>query len=134
MDLVGLLERSRRVVAFTGAGVSTESGIPDFRSPGGLWSRYDPRTFEFDRYVTDPAARALSWGMRREFFAVPFEPNPAHHALARLEAAGRRLPGAGGTLEQEQASVVADGQDAGDQIRPQSEPTKEMSIPTTRPV
>ena len=71
MDLVGLLERSRRVVAFTGAGVSTESGIPDFRSPGGLWTRYDPRTFEFDRYVTDPRARAAAWEMRREFFATP---------------------------------------------------------------
>ena len=91
MELGELLERSERVVAFTGAGVSTESGIPDFRSPGGVWTRYDPRNFEFDRYVDDPEVRRLSWEMRREFFAAPVEPNPAHVALARLEQAGRCL-------------------------------------------
>ena len=91
MELGELLERSERVVAFTGAGVSTESGIPDFRSPGGVWTRYDPRNFEFDRFVDDPEVRRLSWEMRREFFAVPVEPNPAHVALARLEQAGRCL-------------------------------------------
>ena len=89
MELADLLARSHRVVGFTGAGVSTESGIPDFRSPGGVWTRYDPRTFEFDRFVTDPQVRRLSWEMRREFFATPFAPNPAHVAFARLEAAGR---------------------------------------------
>jgi NAD-dependent deacetylase len=89
MELTDLLRRASRVVAFTGAGVSTESGIPDFRSPGGVWTRYDPRNFEFDRYVSDPECRRLSWEMRREFFGVPVEPNPAHVALARLEEAGR---------------------------------------------
>jgi len=89
MDLVELLTEAERVVGFTGAGVSTESGIPDFRSPGGVWTRYDPRSFEFDRYVTDPEVRALSWEMRREFFRVPFAPNPAHVAFARLEREGR---------------------------------------------
>src|SRR3712207_9361069 len=87
-DLADLLRAASRTVVFTGAGVSTESGIPDFRSPGGVWTRYDPRTFEFDRYVADPSVRALSWEMRREFFRVRFAPNPAHVALARLEAAG----------------------------------------------
>ena len=85
--LVDLLRSSSRVVGFTGAGVSTESGIPDFRSPGGVWTRYDPRNFEFDRYVEDAAVRRLSWEMRREFFAAGATPNPAHRALARLEAA-----------------------------------------------
>jgi NAD-dependent deacetylase len=89
MGLVELLAGARRVVGFTGAGVSTESGIPDFRSPGGVWTRYDPRMFEFDRYVTDPEVRRLSWEMRREFFGTPFAPNPAHMAFARLEEAGR---------------------------------------------
>ena len=90
-ELADLLGQASRVVAFTGAGVSTESGIPDFRSPGGVWTRYDPRNFEFDRYVEDVECRRLSWEMRREFFAVPVEPNPAHVALARLEEAGRSL-------------------------------------------
>ena len=84
-----LLLPARRVVVFTGAGVSTESGIPDFRSPGGVWTRYDPRNFTFDRYVADPAVRANAWAMRREFFATPAEPNPAHLAIARLEEAER---------------------------------------------
>lgn len=91
MELAELVGRSERLVAFTGAGVSTESGIPDFRSPGGVWTRYDPRNFEFDRYVEDPDVRALSWEMRREFFAAGAVPNPAHRALAYLEAAGRSL-------------------------------------------
>ncbi|MGA9748146.1 MAG: Sir2 family NAD-dependent protein deacetylase [Nocardioides sp.] len=90
-DLVDLLRVSRDVVGFTGAGVSTESGIPDFRSPGGLWTRYDPMDFTFGRYVDSADVRARSWEMRREFFAVPFAPNPAHDAFARLEAAGRCL-------------------------------------------
>ncbi len=87
--LVDLLASAERVVGFTGAGVSTESGIPDFRSPGGVWTRYDPRNFEFDRYVADPAVRRSSWEMRREFFAAGARPNPAHRALAALERAGR---------------------------------------------
>ena len=88
-DLVDLLRDARTVVGFTGAGVSTESGIPDFRSPGGVWTRYDPRNFEFDRYVEDASVRRESWQMRREFFAVPVAPNPAHRAFAALEQAGR---------------------------------------------
>ncbi|HEX5769449.1 MAG TPA: Sir2 family NAD-dependent protein deacetylase [Nocardioidaceae bacterium] len=87
--LSDLLGRSERVTTFTGAGVSTESGIPDFRSPGGVWTRYDPRDFTFDRYVGSAELRASSWAMRREFFAKQVQPNPAHLAIARIEQAGR---------------------------------------------
>lgn len=88
-ELVTLLRSAGSVVAFTGAGVSTESGIPDFRSPGGVWTRYDPADFTFKRYVASATVRANAWAMRREFFAAPVVPNPAHVALARLEVAGR---------------------------------------------
>jgi NAD-dependent protein deacetylase/lipoamidase len=85
----GLLARARRIVVFSGAGVSTESGIPDFRSPGGLWTRYDPRQLGFRRYVSDPATRRLAWRLRRELHHLDARPNPAHLACVRLAEAGR---------------------------------------------
>ena len=85
----GLLARAGRIVVFTGAGVSTDSGIPDFRSPGGLWTRYDPRQLGFRRYVRDPAARRLAWRLRRELQQLHARPNPAHLACVRLAEAGR---------------------------------------------
>lgn len=87
--LADQLAGATRVVAFTGAGISTESGIPDFRSPGGVWTRYDPRDFTFDRYVDSVDVRRNSWAMRREFFAASPEPNAAHRALVELERDGR---------------------------------------------
>jgi NAD-dependent deacetylase len=85
----GLLAGAERVVVFSGAGVSTDSGIPDFRSPGGLWTRYDPRQLGFRRYVSDPAARRLAWRLRRELHQLEARPNPAHLACVRLAEAGR---------------------------------------------
>jgi len=84
-----LLSRSSSIVAFTGAGISTESGLPDFRSPGGVWTRYDPRDFTFDKYVASAEVRANSWAMRREFLGSAAQPNAAHLALATLQQAGR---------------------------------------------
>ena len=89
ISLPGLLADAERVVAFTGAGISTESGIPDFRSPGGVWTRYDPADFTFGRYVASAEVRARSWQMRREFLAAGHLPNAGHEALARLERSGR---------------------------------------------
>ena len=89
MSLADLIADAARVVPFTGAGISTESGIPDFRSPGGVWTRYDPAEFTFDRYVSSAEVRARSWRMRRELLAGSPAPNAGHLALARLEQAGR---------------------------------------------
>ena len=51
---VDLLLRSKHTVVLTGAGISTESGVPDFRSPGGIWERYDPTLFFYARFVAEP--------------------------------------------------------------------------------
>jgi NAD-dependent deacetylase len=83
--LAAFIRESKKLVVFTGAGVSTESGIPDFRSPGGIWSRYDPDDFTIQRYVADREARKRNWRYRREFLAVDPKPNRAHLAIAELE-------------------------------------------------
>jgi len=84
-----LLARASCVVAMTGAGVSVASGIPDFRSPGGLWDRYDPMEVASARALARSPRRA--WEFLLDAIAVigPARPNPAHLALARLEAAGK---------------------------------------------
>ena len=85
------LREARSIVALTGAGVSTESGIPDFRGPTGVWTR-DPRAERLSNigyYVADPAIRRESWRRRLEHPAWGARPNEAHRALAALDAAGR---------------------------------------------
>jgi NAD-dependent deacetylase len=83
-----LLASSRSTVAFTGAGVSTASGVPDFRSPGGIWSRYQPVTIQ--EFVASEEARRSYWRYKKEAYRdfAAARPNPAHHALARLESEG----------------------------------------------
>lgn len=83
-----LLYHSRRLVVFTGAGVSTESGIPDFRSPGGIWSKYDPEDFTINKIVSSREVRRKIWQMGDSTFKDA-KPNPAHYAISELEKMGK---------------------------------------------
>ncbi|EFJ23112.1 hypothetical protein SELMODRAFT_271141 [Selaginella moellendorffii] len=83
-----LIVNASSVVAFTGAGISVESGIPDFRSSGGLWSKYDPEVY--CNYSVFKQKPELFWKMAVDMQSTMAEaqPNPAHYALAELESMG----------------------------------------------
>ena len=86
--LAELIRANQPCVALTGAGVSTESGIPDFRSAGGIWSRFDPyEVASIDAFHRDPAKVWEFYALRLAVLADA-RPNAAHHALARLEGEG----------------------------------------------
>jgi len=100
LNMEELLEKAARLVAkaskilvFTGAGLSTESGIPDFRSPGGLWSKYDPQDFYFQKIVSSEKSREKYWVMSSESYNIMRNagPNAAHLALKELENMGKVL-------------------------------------------
>ena len=88
--LVDLWRASPRVVVLTGAGISTDSGISDFRGPNGLWTRNPAAQAMFDiqTYMRDPEIRRMAWANRRENPSWTAEPNRGHHALAALQRAG----------------------------------------------
>ncbi len=75
----------RNIVFFTGAGISTESGVPDFRSPGGIWTKYTP--VYFDEFMSSDEARMRYWKMKRETHALykNVQPNIGHYSIAAFE-------------------------------------------------
>jgi NAD-dependent deacetylase len=86
--VAALLRAARHLTAFTGAGISVESGIPPFRGPGGLWERYDPRLLELDYFRSHPKE---SWEVLHILFYDHLDaaqPNEAHRVLAAWEARG----------------------------------------------
>ena len=88
--LAVLITGAKRIVVFTGAGVSTESGIPDFRSPGGIWSRFDPEEFTIYRFLASAETRRKQWRILIESGLIAnAPPNPAHLAVAELEKLGK---------------------------------------------
>ncbi len=86
---VQLFQKAERVVTFTGAGISTESGLSDFRSPGGLWSRF--RMVTYQEFIESSEGRKEYWAMRRELIPelLSARPNKAHLALGDLERMGK---------------------------------------------
>jgi NAD-dependent deacetylase len=86
-----LVERARRVVVLTGAGISTDSGIQDFRGPQGLWTKNPEaeKMATLDVYVNDPEVRLRSWKNRLTSTLLAAEPNAGHRALVDLEQSGR---------------------------------------------
>jgi len=90
-EVARLILTSKRIVVFAGAGLSTESGIPDFRSPGGVWDRYDPEDFYFQNFLSSEVSREKYWQMATEMYEPmkKAQPNLAHLAIAEMERLGK---------------------------------------------
>jgi NAD-dependent deacetylase len=82
-----MIKNAQKILVFTGAGLSTESGIPDFRSPGGLWEKYDPMDFYYQKFISDEGARTKYWEMVKDVYGIlaKASPNRAHMAIKTLE-------------------------------------------------
>jgi NAD-dependent deacetylase len=86
-----MIVNSKKVVVFTGAGMSTESGIQDFRSQNGLWHQWNPDELTFDKFMSSRASREHYWGFSRAIWPTMAhaKPNPGHYAIAELDKLGK---------------------------------------------
>ena len=84
------IRSAQRIVVLTGAGISTDSGIPDFRGPQGVWTKNPgaEKMATLQHYMADPEVRKRAWRSRLDTFAAPRQPNPGHYALVELEKRG----------------------------------------------
>lgn len=91
VDFAAQLRTGEKIVFFTGAGISTESGVPDFRSPGGIWTKYQP--VYFDEFLTSEEARIRQWTMKKETHELykNVKPNAGHYAIAEFEKRNQLL-------------------------------------------
>ncbi|MBP1748474.1 MAG: sir2 family protein [Deltaproteobacteria bacterium] len=89
--VANMISNAKKIVIFVGAGLSTESGIPDFRSPGGVWDKYDPEDFYFQNFISDRSKREKYWEMVTEMYDAmkDAKPNAGHRAVAELEKLGK---------------------------------------------
>ena len=89
--IAAIVSDSERIVVFTGAGISTESGIPDFRSPGGIWDRYNPAELTYQKFLSSQASREQYWDRQRNLWPViaAAKPNAGHVAIFELHKMGK---------------------------------------------
>jgi NAD-dependent deacetylase len=90
-EVADIVSQSKKIVVFTGAGMSTESGIPDFRSPGGIWDRYDPNELTYQKFLTSQASREKYWERQKTLWPLiaAARPNAGHLALLELHKMGK---------------------------------------------
>ncbi len=86
-----MIASSTKIVVFTGAGISTESGIPDFRSPGGIWDKYDPNELTYQKFLTLQTSREKYWERQKNLWPIiaAAKPNAGHMAIAELHRMGK---------------------------------------------
>jgi NAD-dependent deacetylase len=90
-EFAARIKQSDKLVFFTGAGISTESGVPDFRSPGGVWTKYQPVLFQ--DFLASEAARVQHWQLKKATYELfkTVKPNIGHHAICEFERRGQLL-------------------------------------------
>jgi NAD-dependent deacetylase len=90
-SVADIITKSKKLVVFTGAGISTESGVSDFRSPGGIWDRFDPSELNFQSFMASETGREKYWQFSKVLWPeiANAKPNPGHYAIAELHRLGK---------------------------------------------